>query len=402
MYYTYLKKLAVLCIALFTSSIVSAQIIPNGSFENNVSIPTAYEGIANNLCIDWYRITNNNTTADYFHSSSPAQCIVQVPYNYMGFQNPADGNAYAGIVAYREQYNSNTGQWESTNWSEYLVAKLNAPAAGTYLLSFKASLAEYASYRSEKGLGAIILNGVQYTELIQWFSTNATSLVDLTQLASLQSPYPHAAALNFVDDATNWTTISGYVTIPTPADNYYIVIGAFDPIQQSKVELISTNCINEVNQGTDDSRPIHTESYYYIDDVSMNLSTVSNCNCYSSVQLQFQPSYDPCCWNVVVDIGKEQIGKCGIFSAQITLENVQNNEEIAIDPFTGIPGFVADTYNNTWKAISSLPLPTGNFGLGKFCITNGTQGQMYTIRIDLKDVAGNVICTKKFKQMCHY
>jgi hypothetical protein len=403
MYYTWFKRLTILCVALLVSSVVSAQIVPNGSFENYVSIPTYYDGIANNLCTDWFRITNNNTTADYFHSSSPSQCIVSVPYNHMGFQNPAEGNAYAGLIAYREQYDAGKGQWVTGNWSEYLVARLNAPAAGTYLLSFKASLAEYASYRSEKGLGAIVLNSSQYTQLTQWFVTHPTSLVDLTQLNTLSSPYPQVAAVNFVDDATNWTTISGYVNIPTAADIYYVVIGAFNPIEQSKVEIIGTNCMNEVLPGSDNTtRPLYTESYYYIDDVNMVPAVTAQCSCHSTVHVDYQSSYEPCCWNLVADIGKEQVGKCGIFSAQIVLVNPLNNETISINPFTGIPGFVADVANNTWQSISSLPLPTGSFGLGKFCINNGVIGQTYTFRIYLKDFAGNVICTQELTEKCHY
>ena len=86
--------------------------MPNASFEDTFFCPNGvnnFDGLA-----IWYNPTN--ATPDYFNICGNANNN-GVPQNFVGFQNPQDGNAYVGLATISLE--------DTTNYKEYFQVKLN-------------------------------------------------------------------------------------------------------------------------------------------------------------------------------------------------------------------------------------------------------------------------------------
>src|SRR5687768_8248495 len=79
---------------LFSVLLFSQNLVPNGSFEDTVSCPDNPGQVSRS--VGW---TNYSGSVDYYNSCASAG-FVSTPENIYGYQNPADGNAYIGIVTY--------------------------------------------------------------------------------------------------------------------------------------------------------------------------------------------------------------------------------------------------------------------------------------------------------------
>ena len=71
-------------------------LVPNPSFEENIQPPTAISQLY--LAPPWkgFATDAGSVPADYYHRKSTAK-ISSVPTNYLGFQEPRTGEAYAGF-----------------------------------------------------------------------------------------------------------------------------------------------------------------------------------------------------------------------------------------------------------------------------------------------------------------
>ncbi len=118
-------------------------LVPNGSFENYEGSLRRYEQF--DLVKDW---TNSNSNVSDLFATNTKSRYVAIPKNMFGSEDPADGENYAGIVAY-----SYRGKKGRTYISAQLKEKMKEN--NLYCIRFKASLAERSRYASNN-LGAVI------------------------------------------------------------------------------------------------------------------------------------------------------------------------------------------------------------------------------------------------------
>ena len=204
---------------------VNAQLnlVTNPSFEQYSSCPT---GLAQaNKATGW----NSFNSAEYFNVCATST-DVQVPVNYMGYQNAATGNAYCGFFAY----------FASVDYHEFLYSQLlsNLIIGQKYFVSFKVSPADsgFCVYSNKTG--------------IKFFKAlpNSISLSNSAQI------YTNS----IITDTSNWTKISG--SFVADSSYKYIVIGNF--FSDANTDIIDHNC----------GVPV---SYYYIDDICVSVDSLT-------------------------------------------------------------------------------------------------------------------------------
>ena len=211
-------------------------LVPNGSFEELSSCPQNVNGI--NLAIGWFQPVMCNGipggSSDIFNSCNSN--IVSVPSNWAGWQNPKQGNTYAGISIFcphQDLINTNR---------EYAEIKLISPLAvnKSYKISFWVSLGDSMGF-SATGLGAYL---------------SADSLLYCGEIGDviLVNPQIQSSAVNPITETTNWIEIS---------DNYiaqggerFLTIGNF---------FDGLDIVYQVHY----SNSSQQAAYYFIDDVSV-------------------------------------------------------------------------------------------------------------------------------------
>ncbi len=200
-------------------------LVPNPSFEIFTSCPTTVGTGGPMLCTPWVAVTN---TADYFHVCGGF--LIGVPLNIQGFQAARTGSAYTGV------YTKITGGQQQAR--EYIQAQLLEPleAGLCYEVGCWISLAEAACGINRFGI--LLSNGPE---------PNPFQLI----------PQVDAGGMFFTDNV-NWQYISGYVQAIGGED--HITIGNF---------------YNDAD--TDFYPPCNSSvviSYYYIEDVSVEISDI--------------------------------------------------------------------------------------------------------------------------------
>ncbi len=209
----------------------------------------------------WFRPTKG--TPDVFHvcgAVNPDPCpypeIVSlnqwhfgVPTNFLGCQEPYEGDGYGGFFAMAPGYAPDV------EWREYLSVELVEPLIENeiYEVSFYVSLAE----RMARGIWAIQVS------FINELDTNYLSANHLPITPSLSN-----SAGNFIVDKENWTLLNW--TYIARGGERFMYIGNF----QSNSEIESTNALPE---GQDSFNHYLNHAYYYVDNVyvgsnSLNLS----------------------------------------------------------------------------------------------------------------------------------
>lgn len=141
-------------------------LVPNPSFEEYYSCPTASFGSNMNHCKYWSQAM---TSTDYFNSCGTWS--VSVPNNSSGYQMARNGNAYCGIVT-NVVDPSLIGEW-----NEYLVVNLNTPLTINQAYRFKmyVNLADKSKLTTDK-IGALFTINVPIP--LDWRWIPATPQVD--------------------------------------------------------------------------------------------------------------------------------------------------------------------------------------------------------------------------------
>jgi hypothetical protein len=176
-------------------------LVQNPSFENYTACPSNSDEL--NKCNNWF---NSSLTPDYFHSCSIGN-YVSVPYNFGGYQQAANGNAYAGILTYVNPtlFSNNTREYISS----ILITPLNI---GTkYFVSFKANLSISNFGQSNCASNKI---GVSFSKTS--FTVSNPKIPN--NLAKVYSA-------NLISDTTNWTNIFGSFISDSAYTN--IILGNF-------------------------------------------------------------------------------------------------------------------------------------------------------------------------------
>jgi hypothetical protein len=226
------KKIpGILILVLTINSCVAQNLVPNPSFENYISCPTALNQIY--TCQDWHSF---GYVPDYLNvcASNPQ---VSVPNNYYGYQVPASGNAYAVFL--------NVHVPSPTR--DFIGAQLLQPLVigQTYYVSLKISLVGFSCPTNKMGV---------------LFSTLPFDSIHPPPLNN----FAHIYTDTIVTDTMNWFNITGSFIADS---NYsYITIGNFflNP-------TTNTFCGNIWSD------------WYYVDDVCVSTDSMT---CYYPVGME--------------------------------------------------------------------------------------------------------------------
>ena len=232
-----MKKTGIIILLVMFCLNVKAQVnlVPNGSFEDTVACPV--NGRLYN-CMYW---VNCGQTPDYNHSCAPQGNAFGVPFNTVGYQPAATGNAYCDLWTY------STTQL----FREFIGVSLIQPMVigHSYFVSFRCAPAS-------PGHGYCLQTNKQGIR----FSTIAYDSVNTAPINN----FAHIYSDSIISDTVNWTTISGsfiadsvyaFLTIGNFYDDAYtdtLIPGfqcaAFAVYYIDDVEVIdSTTGINETN-----------------------------------------------------------------------------------------------------------------------------------------------------------
>lgn len=233
------KLLLSFLVVHFTFLISDAQVnlVPNPSFEDTVSCPTQSSEIT--FASGW--IDANTGTADYFNACYTTGGVsVDVPSNWMGFQNANSGNAYVGIMLFE---NSST----INNYREYIQTQLTSTLINgvKYYVSFRISHADSSCFNTDD-IGVYFSN----TQISQgnYFVIN-------------QTPQIENISGNILNDNSNWVKIQGSF-IAVGGENFLIIGNFKDDNNTSTISVCSTSNLD------------YKSAYYYIDDVCISTDSM--------------------------------------------------------------------------------------------------------------------------------
>lgn len=227
-------RLAVLFTVLsFTLTAASpapaANLVLNPGFESYSSCPFTFGQTS--LATPWTAPTLG--TSDYLNGCAPATFpSVNVPYTQLGYRPARTGAGMAALIPFSA----------APDYREYVQAPLSSPlvASMTYEVRFYVALADTASLAVDR-LGA-------------YLSVGAVGPVPndapLGVMPQVESP-----AAVYLDDAVNWTLVSG--TFVAAGGEDHIVIGSFRD---------DASTLTTAGPG-----PWPGGAYYFIDDVSVDL-----------------------------------------------------------------------------------------------------------------------------------
>jgi hypothetical protein len=210
--------------------------VPNPSFEEYWDCPVGYSDFSKVKF--WSKPTNGSS--DYYNSCNSNSA--GVPTNYMGYQEAHSKNAYVGIIHF------GYFQIDSSTWidgRDYIQCELqNSLVSGKkYNIKFYMSL-------SDKYIYSVNNIGILFTEA-SFFISTFSEIPYVPQIDYLFSDS------SIMSDKENWIEI----------DTNYIAQGG------EKVLTIGNFRTNANTDTLNTGTGIYISSYYYIDDVSVELDT---------------------------------------------------------------------------------------------------------------------------------
>jgi gliding motility-associated-like protein len=235
------KRLTILFIC-FSLGINAQNLVPNCSFENISSCPSAPGQI--NKAIPWF--SANTSTPDLLNECYNIAPIygVDVPQNIWGYQFAHTGIGYANITTYDSFY--------PIGDREYISVKLDIPliAGRKYAAGFHTSAAAEDSLwnaivsPNNGSTWAIDCLGLVFTDTAI-FVTNMLPMTNI--IPQIISPPSY-----FLKDTVNWMLVKGVYT--AIGNEQYITIGNFkDNAHTNAIQVSHTS--------------MTTAAYYFIDDV---------------------------------------------------------------------------------------------------------------------------------------
>ncbi len=217
--------LLLLSIAVFSQT----NLVINPSFETYTACP--------NGTAELYRATGwdaFNSTPDYFNPCA-SNVTAQTPSNGFGYQNPANGNSYGGLISYVS----------SGFVREIMGGQLSSPLiiSQKYFVSFmvvRGNTDNFFVGKSSNKMGAKLTT-------VKLYSVNINNTA-------------HYFDNNIITDTLNWTRIKGSF-IADSAYQYLMLGNFFDDVNTS---------ISNQSSGT--------FAYYYIDDVCLSTDSTLTAN----------------------------------------------------------------------------------------------------------------------------
>jgi hypothetical protein len=284
-----MKNLMIILMSLLSYTFINTQVnlVQNPSFEEYSSCPF-YQGQIE-YATGWY---NFGYTPDYFNTCS-TNSNFSTPYNMCGYQNPATGNAYAGIYTY-----STPQPPIDINIREFIGTELSSSLSiGTkYFVSFKVALAIDQNQRFNHASNKIGL----------LFTNNFYSIDNPLTITN----FAHIYEDDIITDTTNWTIISGSF-VADSAYRYAVIGNFFDDFQTS---------ISQIQDTISDK-----SAYYLIDDVTIStdsLSALENHKKFSFMKIYPNPTFSK---NITIETTLE------INSFKLYITDLYGNEIKYID-----------------------------------------------------------------------
>jgi hypothetical protein len=199
---------------LSAAAAFAQELVPNGSFEDVLQCPNGPSQLAGTAF--WFDPTGNLTgTPDFFHACGSGTHTA--PANFLGFQEPAEGDGYAGIFLYE-------GSQVLANWREYVQVELLETMVQDrcYHVRVKANLSDNSS-RTTNALGLRF-----YPEAV--FLPNPFAPGD--------EPHLELPAGTFLN-TTDWTLLEGdYLAA---GGERFLMIGNYRDNANTTVQQLSTN-----------------------------------------------------------------------------------------------------------------------------------------------------------------
>ena len=230
------KIISIILLGFFLSdNVYSQNLVVNPSFENYSNCPNNMNELI--FCDSW----NNPTLAgspDYYNICSVSN-LVDVPTQNFGtfhsFQQPKTGSAYIGITTFGTTF---------PNVREYIQSSLMLPfvANECYFVNFYINSVDWSGL-ANNNIGAFFsINEIYNNNGAPSFLLNYAS-----QIKKIKNP--------IMFDTSNWVNVAGvYKAI---GGEQFITIGNFDEDEQTNSLIFNSSALNL------------TESYYFIDDVSV-------------------------------------------------------------------------------------------------------------------------------------
>jgi len=237
---------AILAIA-FTVGKTFAQInlVPNPSFEQYTICPTSDNQIQ--YAAPWFNPTLG--TSDYYNACFTGGGFnMDVPDNWIGYQNARTGMGYSGIAVFPAQ--------NPPSYREYIEVKLSdsLQSGKKYYVSFYVSLADSVRYATDD-IGAYFSND-------SIFSNSDINLLYTPQFSNPDG--------NMLTNKTDWVQVFGEFI--AQGGEQFMTIGNFK-------DDLNTDTIFV---GGGDSNYFLTTIYYYIDDVCIS-DNPDTCNVQTSI-----------------------------------------------------------------------------------------------------------------------
>jgi hypothetical protein len=235
------KKPRIILLFLFgisLTNILAQNLVPNPGFESYHCKHWFLSSLEN--CNSWTSLQS----PDYFNTTCTQFKTVAIPdTDWWGPQLPKEGNAYAGIIAYRPN-----GKSIEKALAEYLLTELTTPlmAGITYQVEMSVSLAECS--------GLAVPLSVYFTK--ERVKGNVSPVL------------AYAPQVNFklVNDTAKWITLQQ--AFVARGGEKYLVVGCFAPQRKAKTHRVEPSKAIRSPRG---------EAYYFIDAVSVSkMGTLSN------------------------------------------------------------------------------------------------------------------------------
>lgn len=356
------KYLFILLIVFTAFSGMTQNLVPNPSFENFTTCPTASGQIT--FASPWYNATTSGTT-DFFNACSASGYGVP-KHGGIGYQYSKSGNGYSGIWVYSS----------GPNYREYLqVPLIDTLQIGTcYIVEYYVNLFNTMKY----ALGSVDAH----------FSTIAIGTTGTGDVLNL-SPQITKFSSTAISDTVLWTKISG-IYMATGVENYLTIGNFFD----------------DINTDTINTGSSYYGSYYYIDDVSVipidsilggipaNAGNDTTIIGGDSVFVGQEITNLYCNWYIGATLIADSIS--GIFVSPITTTTytVEQNlcGTISYDTVTVFVSGVGINENAWSNSINLYPNPSD----GEFNIEYKGLGED-AVLVEIADVSGRIVYTQNLQ-----
>ena len=256
-----MERLSLLFAIVLGAAAQAQNLVPNGSFEEYINCPTSFSQWAQ--VEGW--ISPFTESADYYNACAGG-VVCSVPLNTCGYQYPADGNAYMGIITY--------SPIEGGLYREVIATELTEP--------LQPGVPVYCSFQvSPGGFGSNMHNSAT-------LAAKGPGIFFFTHLPETSQPFlwsewasfmfPNTAAIDMpgvLNDTSTWVTVSG-MYVPDSAYTWLAITNFFE---------------NDLSQAEElDSTAQADWAYSFVDNVRVQLSPIyTGTDSDLGVLMDFQP-----------------------------------------------------------------------------------------------------------------